>query len=67
MINCVKDLYECDCDCHEFKYPTFGLGDRFRTIHVTACCSQCQLCFKYIKPYFFNNHVEEEHFNNKEV
>ncbi|MDX1373021.1 MAG: hypothetical protein R3321_11155 [Nitrososphaeraceae archaeon] len=48
-LNCVRDLSECDCDCHRTKSKK----------HIMACCSQCPHCKRNIKRFFIGDHIKE--------
>jgi hypothetical protein len=54
----MKNLEECECDCHHYK----GI------MHCMPCCFWCEVCEKYIK--FWANdkhkHILENEFKNEQ-
>jgi len=42
------DFDECDCMCHVQE----------GVMHIMACCHQCPICHKNIKPFVFDDHVQ---------
>jgi hypothetical protein len=54
MVMCVKNLAECDCDCHERR-----IGDRFFAVHCMPCCVICDRCHRRIRMGATRWHEEE--------